>query len=94
MKKYFHEKKNEKKNRNKKNENLSLNLIMKKVNDMSIKLAAELKNSIIDIPNSSIWGKDEKNKKIKLLIDLGHSEMAAEGFVSSQVYIYLYICIY
>jgi hypothetical protein len=93
MNNYFNEKKNEKKMKNKKNENSSLNLIMKKVHDLKLKLAIELKNSIIDIPNSSIWGKDEKNKKIKLLIDLGNPEMAAEGFIASQVFMYIYISI-
>ena len=32
-----------------------------------------------------LWGADERRRRLKLLVELGRADMAAEGFVLSQV---------
>jgi hypothetical protein len=32
-----------------------------------------------------LWGAEERRKRLKLLVELGRADMAAEGFVLSQV---------
>jgi len=59
--------------------------ILKEINQKSNLLANTIKKSLLNLPNSPLWGANEQQKRLKLLIALGKFNMAAAGFSQSQV---------
>ena len=50
------------------------------VDEMGLEMAHTLMQSIIDLPNSHIWGAAEQRRRLKILISLGYYDLAAEAF--------------
>ena len=63
----------------------AVNDVLKSVNERSIHLADTIKKSLLNLPNSQLWGSAEQHKRLKLLISLGEFHMAADGFSLSKV---------
>lgn len=56
--------------------------ILRQVNSRATHLAATIKKSLLNLPNSQLWGMTEQYKRLKLLISLSEYSLAAEGFAS------------
>ena len=54
------------------------------IQSKSLVLAQTLKDSLGKLSNSDLFGAAEQTKRLKLLITLGHSALAAQGFASGR----------
>jgi len=64
------------------------NKVMKVVESIEAKqlhLAHTLMSSMVDLPHSPIWGMEEQRKRLRMLITLGHHNLAAEAFSKSRM---------
>ena len=64
-------------------DNLNLGLVEKTraiVDELGLEMAHTLMHSIIELPNSHIWGAAEQRRRLKMLISLGYYDLAAEAF--------------
>ncbi len=59
--------------------------IVASIEAKQLHFARTLKDSIIALPHSPIWGIDEQRKRLKMLITLGHFALAAEAFSKSRM---------
>lgn len=62
-----------------------LGQLQKRMDDSTMQLAQALQRSIPRLPHSPLWGAEEQEARLTLLIALGHHAMAAEAFSSAQV---------
>mmetsp|Transcript_165 Transcript_165/g.289 ORF Transcript_165/g.289 Transcript_165/m.289 type:complete len:830 (+) Transcript_165:163-2652(+) len=58
--------------------------IQDKMRRRSVHLAEVLRDSLSKLPNSELWGVAEQTKRLQLLVTLGHSDIAAQGFSTSR----------
>jgi len=59
--------------------------LLEKIDILCSHLALTIERSIMNLPNSSLWGKVEQNKLLRLLITLEEFDMAVEGFANSKI---------
>ena len=59
--------------------------LLERIDVLCTHLALTIERSIMNLPNSSLWGKVEQNKLLKLLITLEEFDMAVEGFANSKI---------
>jgi hypothetical protein len=58
--------------------------VFESIEAKQLHLAYTLKDSVINLPHSAIWGVEEQRKRLKMLISLGHYAIAAEAFSKSR----------
>jgi hypothetical protein len=54
------------------------------VDELGLVVAHILMHSIVELPNSPIWGGAEQRRRLKLLISLGYYDLAAEAFSNAS----------